>query len=65
MRKIVSTLPDDSGNPAKIFALAIDVTEGRRAAEAIAASEQRLKYIMAATGEGMWDWPVTTDILSQ
>lgn len=63
VRKIVSTLPGESGKPASVFALSIDETEARKSAEALRTSERRLKLVMAATGEGVWDWLVKSDVV--
>jgi PAS domain S-box-containing protein len=38
-----------------------DVTAARRAQEALAMSEQRLRYALDATAEGVWDWDVVTN----
>ncbi len=60
VRKIVSTLPESDSASPKVFALALDLTESRAAIRAVRESEQRLNHVMAATGEGIWDWRIAT-----
>lgn len=64
VRKIISTLPAAEPDRAKVFALAIDLTESRLATQAMRDSEQRFKLAMAATGEGLWDWSVDTNLVT-
>ena len=58
VRKVVSTLPSEAGKPDNVFSLSIDISESKQAAEALAESEQRFRHVMAATGDGVWDWSV-------
>lgn len=37
-----------------------DITDKARAEQALKYSEARLRYVLAATGEGVWDWNLTT-----
>ena len=37
-----------------------DITDKARAEQALLQSEARLRYVLAATGEGVWDWNLTT-----
>src|SRR5581483_5854326 len=37
-----------------------DITEKSVAERALQESERRLRYVLAATGEGVWDWDLTT-----
>jgi PAS domain S-box-containing protein len=55
VRKIVSTLPDETGKPAQLFALAIDISERKRQEELLRESEARLQLALDAGGTGMWE----------
>ena len=48
------------GRPA-LYSIVHDVTERQRIEAALVASERRYSYVSAATGEGIWDWEITTD----
>jgi PAS domain S-box-containing protein len=43
-----------------LHSIIIDVSERKRAEYARRESEQRLSYAMDATGEGIWDWNIST-----
>jgi|GEM_PF-1333793 len=47
------------GRPA-IIGNVLDITDQRRAKEALAASEERLRLTLDATEEGLWDWNFKT-----
>ena len=47
----------------RILVIAHDVTDLQRAQARVAESEQRLQYVLAATGEGVWDWDVRSGAL--
>ena len=47
----------------QILVIAHDVTDLRRAQAQVAESEQRLSFVLQATGEGVWDWDLTTNAL--
>jgi two-component system sensor kinase FixL len=49
---------DAAGKPVASLGVIIDVTEKIQAAEAVRASEERLRLTLEATGEGLWDWDV-------
>lgn len=38
-----------------------DITESKRAEEALRKSEERLQYAMNATSDGLWDWDIASD----
>jgi PAS domain S-box-containing protein len=55
VRKIISTLPDETGKPSQLFALAIDISERKRQDELLRESEARLQLALEAGGAGMWE----------
>jgi PAS domain S-box-containing protein len=61
-RSIKKPFQGPDGLP-RILVIAHDVTDLQRAQARVAESEQRLQYVMAATGEGVWDWDVRTGAL--
>ncbi len=44
----------------QILVIAIDVTDLKRVQQKVVDSEKRLSYVLEATGEGVWDWNITT-----
>jgi PAS domain S-box-containing protein len=48
------------GRPAYISGVLIDVTERRKAAEALRTSEERYRLAARATNDAIWDWDLTT-----
>jgi PAS domain S-box-containing protein len=56
-RSIKKPFQGPDGLP-RILVIAHDVTDLQRAQARVAESEQRLQYVLAATGEGVWDWDV-------
>jgi hypothetical protein len=61
-QSIKKPLRDANGN-LQILVIANDVTEVRRAQLRAEESERQLKYVLQATGEGIWDWDVATDVV--
>src|SRR5262249_50320730 len=55
VRKIISTLPDESGKPSQFFALAIDISERKQQEELLRESEARLQFALDAGGAGTWE----------
>lgn len=51
------------GKP-RILVIAHDITDVRAAQRQVAISEQRLAYVLAATGEGVWDWDLARGTLA-
>jgi len=48
----------------QILVIANDVTELKRTQILLEESERRLRYVMEATGEGVWDWNVVTGVVT-
>ncbi|MEI8159195.1 MAG: PAS domain S-box protein, partial [Burkholderiales bacterium] len=44
----------------QILVIANDVTELKRTQTRLEESERRLRYVLDATGEGVWDWDIAT-----
>ena len=51
------------GGERRILVIAHDVTSLKRAQQRIERSERQLRYVLDATGEGLWDWDVATGVL--
>lgn len=51
-----------AGRAARLVAV-VDVTEKVRAAQALAASEERFRLIARATSDALWDWDLDADTL--
>jgi PAS domain S-box-containing protein len=56
-----SALFDTSGNLVSILSLIQDVTERKRAEEALRQSEERWQLAIRGTNDGIWDWNIKTD----
>lgn len=48
----------------QILVIANDVSELKRTQQRLEESERRLRYVLDATGEGIWDWNIATDIVT-
>lgn len=61
----VQLLPIRDGSGAIIYGmgLAVDVTERRRAEQALRESQERLQLVARATNDAVWDWDLVTDDL--
>jgi two-component system, cell cycle sensor histidine kinase and response regulator CckA len=54
------TYYDESGQPLRSLGTVMDITERRRAEEALSESEERLNMALTGAELGMWDWSVPT-----
>jgi len=57
----VSFLRDAEGGPVEMLIVTRDITERRRAAEALRKSEERWKFALEGAGDGAWDWDAVTN----
>ena len=62
LEALVSLEHDADGKPVRLVAAVHDVTEIRRAAQAIQDSEARLRLATEAAGIGIWDFDIKTGI---
>lgn len=59
----LSVIRDEAGTPLYTLALVQDITERKRAAGALRASEERFHFAIEATNDGMWDWDMRTGVV--
>ncbi len=52
---------DSAGQVVGFFAMIIDITERKRAEEALRRSEERWKFALEGAGDGVWDRNIQTD----
>ncbi len=56
----ISPTPSPPSSLPRFCFVVREITEERRALQALAASEERLKFALEATEEGIWDWNLVT-----
>jgi PAS domain S-box-containing protein len=59
--KIPLTTPEGKK---QILVIANDVSELKRTQQKLEESERRLRYVLDATGEGVWDWNIATGMVT-
>jgi PAS domain S-box-containing protein len=55
---------DEAGAPARILGTVIDITDRKRAEEALRSQEERYRLASRATSDAIWDWDIATDHIS-
>ncbi len=54
---------DANGQPVRMAGASIDITERKRADEALQQSEQRYQLAIAGVNQGVWDWDLASDMV--
>ena len=57
----ISPVKNDNGKVVGVSTIARDITERKKVEETLRKSEDRLKKIMIAANDGMWDWNLKTN----
>jgi len=60
-RVSASPILDQMGSFTGSFAMLTDITERREMEEALRQSEERFRFVMEATNDGVWDWDMCAD----
>ncbi|MES3018676.1 MAG: PAS domain S-box protein [Bacteroidota bacterium] len=56
-------LTDSKGNASEIQCIGIDMSEWKRAQDALEISNARYEYVTRATSDAIWDWDLTTGLV--
>ncbi|MGO9118407.1 MAG: PAS domain S-box protein [Desulfomonilaceae bacterium] len=56
-----ATFADSSGAVAGLIGVILDITDRKKAEEALRDSEERFRSAMEAANDGVWDWDLKTD----
>ena len=56
---LISDMPEEK----LLMGLMVDITARKLAEETVRSSEERLSYVLAATGEGVWDWDCHSNLV--
>ena len=54
---------DADGRPLRMAGASVDITERKRADEALQQSEQRFQLAIAGVNQGVWDWDLASDMV--
>jgi two-component system, cell cycle sensor histidine kinase and response regulator CckA len=57
----VTPLATGEGNEAHFVAVVQDISERKRAEKALQESDERWKFAIEGSGDGVWDWDIDTD----
>jgi PAS domain S-box-containing protein len=58
-----SIIKDGAGNPQSIMGVVIDISDRKRAEEALRESEERLRLGLIAGNTGTWDWDIVHNVV--
>ena len=56
-------LSDSSGKPTEIQCVGIDISDRKKAEEALKESNTRYEYVLKATSDAIWDWDLETNVI--
>ncbi|MDQ6904615.1 MAG: PAS domain S-box protein, partial [Bacteroidota bacterium] len=56
-------LTDSTGKPTEIQCVGIDISDRKKAEEALKKSNTRYEYVSKATSDAIWDWDLETNVI--